>query len=67
MNMSEYWIVDPLEQRITILRLAGPTYEVHGQFAAGAKAASALLPGFEVDVTEAIERSPQEVREDSSA
>jgi Uma2 family endonuclease len=53
-GVAEYWIVDPLEERIAVLRLAGKRYVVHGEFAPGVAADSALLPGFTVDVTEAF-------------
>ena len=49
-GIPEYWIVDPREQRITVLRLAEGGYVTHGDFAPGDRAASALLPGFEVEV-----------------
>ncbi len=48
-GITEYWIVDPDERAITVLRLDGDQYAVHGRFTAGA-ATSALLPGFIVDV-----------------
>jgi len=47
-GVGEYWIVDPQAQRITVLKLAGKAYVVHGEFTAGAKATSALLSGLEV-------------------
>ncbi len=50
LGITEYWIVDPLEQRITVLALDGQAYRVHGIFAPGERATSVLLPGFEVDV-----------------
>ena len=56
-GIPEYWIVDPLEQRITVLRLAGKHYAVHGEFGPGDTATSALLAGFTVDVGEAFARS----------
>jgi len=49
-GIPEYWIVDPLEERITVLRLEGQRYETHGEFKRGEQAASALLAGFSVDV-----------------
>src|SRR5438128_9737267 len=49
-GISEYWIVDPQEQRITVLTLDGQTYRVHGEFVPGMQATSVLLPGFSVDV-----------------
>jgi Uma2 family endonuclease len=49
-RIAEYWIVDPKLQRITVLRLKGKVYEVHGVFKNGQTATSRLLPGFGVDV-----------------
>jgi Uma2 family endonuclease len=51
-GIPEYWIVDPRERRITVLRLVGKgkRYVVHGEFGAGGRARSALLEGFEVEV-----------------
>jgi Uma2 family endonuclease len=49
-GIAEYWIVDPQEQRITVLTLEGLVYRVHGEYAAGTQATSLLLPGFAVDV-----------------
>jgi Uma2 family endonuclease len=53
-GIPEYWIVDPQEEQITVLRLAGKRYGVHGTFARGMVATSHLLPGFTVNVTEAL-------------
>jgi Uma2 family endonuclease len=47
-GIAEYWIVDPQEERITILKLAGKSYKVHGQWRGKDIATSALLEGFEV-------------------
>jgi Uma2 family endonuclease len=49
-GIAEYWIVDPQEQRVTVLALDGPSYRVHGVFGRGANATSELLPGFAVSV-----------------
>jgi Uma2 family endonuclease len=49
-GISEYWIVDPQEKRITVLALDGARYAVHGEFAPGQQATSKLLEGFAVDV-----------------
>jgi Uma2 family endonuclease len=49
-GIAEYWIVDPQQASIIVLRLEGDHYAVHGQFGSGATAASVLLPGFTVDV-----------------
>jgi len=55
-GISEYWIVDPREGRITVLRLeAGSNvYAEFGSFERGSIARSAMLDGFKVDVTVAL-------------
>ena len=54
-GIPEYWIVDPQQSAITVLKLDGTTYAEHGCFKPGERAASVLLPGFEVDVASAFE------------
>jgi Uma2 family endonuclease len=49
-RIAEYWIVDPQEGQITVFRLKGRKYVVHGRAGRGSRARSALLKGFEVDV-----------------
>jgi Uma2 family endonuclease len=49
-GIAEYWIVDPQEQRITVLTLDGQTYREHGVFGPDTQATSVLLPGFAVAV-----------------
>lgn len=50
-GIPEYWIVDPHEQRITVVAIdTAGTYAVHGVFTPGAQATSRLLAGFSVDV-----------------
>jgi len=56
-GIPEYWIVDPFEKRITVLKLAGKEYVVHGEFSPDDTASSALLAGFTVDVGEAFAHS----------
>lgn len=51
-GIAEYWIVDPHEQKITVLALEGTGYTPHGEFTPGQSASSKLLSGFSVDVTE---------------
>ena len=51
-KIPEYWIVDPETRTITVLTLSGRAYKVHGEFKAGEHAASKLLKGFKVGVTE---------------
>jgi Uma2 family endonuclease len=50
-RIAEYWIIDPKLKQITVLRLKGKAYEVHGVFKNGQLATSRLLPGFGVDVS----------------
>jgi Uma2 family endonuclease len=53
-RIPEYWIIDPQKGTITVLRLAGKRYTVHGAFGSGDQATSHLLPGFVVEVTAAF-------------
>jgi Uma2 family endonuclease len=54
-KIPEYWIVDPLTETITVLRLDGDAYVEHGVFGRGQQAASALLAGFAVDVSATLD------------
>lgn len=56
-GIPQYWIVDPQLQRITVLKLDGRKYSVHGEFAPGQIANSMLLPGFKVDVAACLTAS----------
>ena len=49
-GIAEYWIIDPRDQRVTVLALDAGAYRVHGEFSPGRTATSVLLPGFEVEV-----------------
>ncbi len=49
-GISEYWIVDPDKQQITILILDGTTYRQHGVHGVNDVAVSLLLDGFEIAV-----------------
>lgn len=49
-GIPEYWIVDPVQEHITVLRQEGSTYTEHGIFQRGDQATSALLEGFTVAV-----------------
>lgn len=51
-GIDEYWIVDPKEKRITVLKRRGKTYLIHARARPGDRASSALLRGFEVDATD---------------
>jgi Uma2 family endonuclease len=47
-HIPEYWIVNPLDETITVLTLVDDAYAEHGIFRRGETATSALLPGFAV-------------------
>ena len=49
-GIPEYWIVNPLNDTITVLTLADDQYVEHGLFRPGDCADSPTLPGFRVDV-----------------
>jgi Uma2 family endonuclease len=49
-GVPEYWIVNPVTETITVLRLEGNSYVEHGVFGRGTTASSALLAGFAVSV-----------------
>ena len=53
-KVAEYWIVDPESSTITVLALNGANYEQAGVYKPGQAAVSRLLPGFQIDVTEAL-------------
>ncbi|PDW02852.1 Uma2 family endonuclease [Candidatus Viridilinea mediisalina] len=48
--IPEYWIVNPLDETITVLTLVGNSYQEHGHFRRGDQATSKLLVGFHVAV-----------------
>ncbi|MGN6358954.1 MAG: Uma2 family endonuclease, partial [Thermomicrobiales bacterium] len=54
-GVTEYWIVDPRQQTITVLALHEGQYQEHGVFARGAQATSALLAGFAVAVYDVLD------------
>ncbi|MDW8147060.1 MAG: Uma2 family endonuclease [Roseiflexaceae bacterium] len=49
-GIPEYWIVNPLDETITVLTLAGDAYATYGVFRRGDEARSKLLDGFTVRV-----------------
>lgn len=53
-GIPEYWIVDPVQETITILALEDSEYVEVGVFPRGERATSRLLVGFGVDVSEAL-------------
>jgi Uma2 family endonuclease len=50
-GIPEYWIVNPLDATIAVLRLREGAYVEHGVFRRGDRATSVVLPGFAVDVS----------------
>lgn len=53
-GVSEYWIVVPDEQRITVLVLDGNAYRTQGEFVPGQTAAGILLPRLRVNVSDVM-------------
>ncbi len=54
-GILEYWIVDPQEEQVTVLKLAGKSYRVHGQWIGKQTATSVLLKGLDVPVNKIFE------------
>ena len=54
-GIPEYWIVNSLDETITVLVLAGEEYAEHGVFQRGDRAVSKLLEGFGVSVDEVLD------------
>jgi Uma2 family endonuclease len=54
-GIPEYWIVDPITNTVTVLKLDGPEYAEHGVFRHGDLATSALLPDFSVLTDEVLD------------
>jgi Uma2 family endonuclease len=50
-RIPEYWIVNPLDETITVLTLDGEAYATHGVFQRGKTATSKLLDGFAIEVS----------------
>lgn len=51
-GVSEYWIVDSDDRKITVLILHNDNYQIHGEFTIGDTATGKLIPGLAVDVAE---------------
>jgi Uma2 family endonuclease len=51
-KIAEYWVIDPRDRRVTVFKRRGSRYTTAGTYGEGEKAASVLLSGFEVDVTD---------------
>jgi Uma2 family endonuclease len=53
-GISEYWIVDPRNDTVTVLTLSGGRYVKHGVFGKGDCVSSVLLPSFSLELTEQL-------------
>jgi Uma2 family endonuclease len=55
-GVPEYWIIDPAERRVTVLRLpkGAAAYEVHGEWVDTGTLTSPTLPGFTLSVEEIL-------------
>ena len=51
-GIPEYWIVNPIDDTVTVLVLGDGEYREHGVFRPGAHADSPSLPGISISVTE---------------
>ncbi len=49
-RIPEYWIVNPVDETVTVLVLDGDAYAEHGVFRRGERARSSCLDGFSVSV-----------------
>jgi Uma2 family endonuclease len=54
-GIPEYWIIDPEDEAIIVLRLEGDSYKEHGIFHRDETATSALLNGFAMPVGAALD------------
>ena len=54
-GIPEYWIVNPLNETITVLTLHGDEYLEHGVFGRGETADGIVLRGFSADVSDTFD------------
>lgn len=54
-RIPEYWIVNPVDETVTVLVLDGDAYAEHGVFRRGERASSVCLEGFSVSVAEVFD------------
>ena len=54
-RIPEYWIVNPIDETVTVLVLDGDAYAEHGVFRRNRRAESVCLDGFSVSVTEVFD------------
>ncbi len=62
-GISEYWVIDPEAETVTVLALEGESYHEHGNFTKGQSATSVLLPEFAVDVAALFAAGQTEIEE----
>jgi Uma2 family endonuclease len=53
-GISEYWIVDPEQRKITVWVLDQGQYRLHGKFGLHEAATSVLLSGFQAPVGDVL-------------
>ena len=51
-RIPEYWIVNPIDETVTVLVLEGDAYAEHRVFRRGQRASSSYLDSFSVSVAE---------------
>ena len=54
-HIPEYWLVNPLDDTVTVLSLKGEAYAEHGVYRRGERAESALLDGLAADVADVFD------------
>ena len=54
-RIPEYWIVNPMDETVTVLVLEGDAYTEHGVFRRGGQAESVCLEGFSVSVADVFD------------
>lgn len=54
-RIPEYWIVNPIDETVTVLVLAEDSYADHGVFRRGQHVRSVCLPDCSLDVTSVFE------------
>ena len=54
-RIPEYWIVNPMDETVTVLVLEGDAYTEHGVFRRGRQAESVCLEGFSVSVADVFD------------
>jgi Uma2 family endonuclease len=59
-RIPEYWIVNPITQTISVLRLRGDAYEEAGTYKRGESAVSSLKPDFSVSVSAVFDAAGKE-------